>query len=522
MTPSSRYLSLRDYLRVLREHRLLIVVMTAVFVIVANRISNEITPSYRAEAAVALGSLSTDQTLAGLPAGNQDQLPIQTPAINAESIGIGPILGPATAEVRHRGFRFVTPSSLHGAVSARVEAQSNLIIIQASSHNPRLAQAEANAVANADVAYVRDQERARFAAAASQLRSQLASVQHSSTDQAERAAYADQIARLKSLVKFAQGAQVTEGARLPKNPTSPNPVRDSILAGLVGLTLAVIIAFLRSALDRRVRSARQIQRELGLTLLGRIGASAMGRAAASKSGRRRMTPEDLEAFRILQSNLEYLAPGRELKSIAVTSPLPQEGKSTVAAALAFTSYWTGRRTLLIEADLRRPSIAARTGIPSEPGLHELLTESATLSQVVHRMPISPQSKNGDRPDIELPESVSLDVIPAGSKPQLPAELLGSEAFAELLKEAAQYYDMVILDTAPLLPVADTLKVLPRVEAVLVCVRVGRTRGEEIRATRDALEHLPERPAGLVLTGMRRGDEEDYGYYPATSIRASTH
>jgi Mrp family chromosome partitioning ATPase len=107
----------------------------------------------------------------------------------------------------------------------------------------------------------------------------------------------------------------------------------------------------------------------------------------------------------------------------------------------------------------------------------------------------------------------LDVITAGKAPEMPAELLGSAAFSELITEATNYYDAVILDTAPLLPVADTLKVLPQVEGVLVCVRVGRTRAEELRATRDALEHLPSRPVGLVVTGVRRADEAEYGYYP---------
>ena len=395
MTSSSRYLSLRDYLRVLRDHRVMIVVVTAVFCVVANRISNELTKTYNAQASVAMGSLGQDLALAGLGASTTDQLPAQTPTINAETISNPAIIDPAAARLRHRGFPNVTSKGLKNALSARVEAQSSLVILQVSSSNESLAVNSANAVANQDVAFLTQQEDRLFDQAAAGLRTQLAAVLHSSTDQASRAVYATQIAKLRSLKKFAQGAQVTQYARPPVSTSGRNPVRDTILAGLAGLTIAIVVAFLRSSLDRRVRSAPQIQRELGVSLLSRVAASAMGRAGAAQNARRKMTPGDLEAFRILHSNLDHLAPERRLASIAVTSPLPEEGKSTVATSLAFASCWAGRRTLLIEADLRRPSLARRAGLQTEPGLSELLMGTASLNQAVQRLPSAPPSRNGD-------------------------------------------------------------------------------------------------------------------------------
>lgn len=523
MISSHRYVSLRDYLRVLRDYRILIVLMTAVFAVAANRISNKLTPTYSAQASVALADLNQDLTLAGLPTSTTSPLPSQTPVINVELASTQSILGPAVASMHHR-YRHLTVPSLRSSLSARVEAQSNLVILQVSSGNPGFAALAADQVAKADVAYVTKQERARIQQAADGLRTQLHQIQRSSTDQAARAQYADTISKLRSLTTFAQGGQVTQLARVPTSASFPNPVRDSILAGLVGLTLAIVIAFLRSSLDRRIRSTAQIQHELGITALSRVAASAMGRAGVASNGRKKMTAEDLEAFRILHSNLDFLVPDGRLVSVAVTSPLSQEGKSTVAASLAFASAWVGRRTILVEADLRRPSLAKRTGLKSDPGLSELLAGTAALEGVVQEMPgvrrsangngSAPESANGDhgaKTDGSSPGA--LDVISAGGRTDVPAELLGSDAFRELLAELSRQYDAVILDTAPLLPVADSLRILPQVDCVLVCVRVGRTRGDELRAAREALEHLPARPLGLVVTGVRRGDESDYGYYP---------
>jgi Mrp family chromosome partitioning ATPase len=274
----------------------------------------------------------------------------------------------------------------------------------------------------------------------------------------------------------------------------------------------------------------QIQEELKLPLMGRVREEAMGRAGPVANGRGAMEEADLESFRILRTNLGYLNVDKPLRSIAVTSPLADEGKSTVAISLAFANAWAGKRTLLVECDLRRPVLAERLKLQRAPGLTEFVAGTASPKEVLQPVALDPPSTNGHRrkrggkkqeakaesTPAEAAEASLLVCITAGSPPPRPAELLASQRFSEFIAEVANVYDVVILDTAPMLQVADTLELLPKVDGVVVCVRAARTTRDQARAARSALDHLPERPAGLVVTGVRPGDETEYGYYYSAS------
>ena len=524
MTNVPRYATLRDYLRVLRDYRVVIVVTTLVFAGAAYAISKRATASYQAQASIALSDPTRDQNLAGVPASATTPLPEDQPTVNAATIASPSIINMAASIVsKNRPYRRLTASDVQALTSARVAAQTNLVIVQASSGDPRLAQYVANAVATADVNVVTADVRNEIRTAALSLRSRLGTLFRTANSDFLRASYVDSITRLRSLAQFAQPAQVAAYASLPSSPVSPKPTRNAILAGLVGLTLAIVFAFMRASLDRRLHGAAQIQQELGLPVMGRVRDEALGRAGPLGNGRKPMTPGDLEAFRILRANLGYLDTSQPLRSYLVTSPLAQEGKSTVALALAFATAWSGRRTLLIECDLRQPSVAARTPLESQPGLSELLAGNVTLEQAIQRvrLPGAPVSSNGQVRDAGTQNTdpggpEPLAVITAGQPPSNPAELLGSQRFRTLLAEASSMYEAVVLDSAPLLSVADTLEIVPQVDGILLCVRVAQTTRDEARAAKQALENLPSRPTGLVITGVRAGDEVDYGYYASAS------
>lgn len=518
MTSSPRYTSLRDYLRVLRDHRILIVAMTVVFGAVTYAISATSEKSYTATASVALNSPQQAYALAGLGAAQTPPIPLQTPAINAASVTTGPILRPAALRLKrslpHAPLGAIL-GGLYSSVSADVSASTNLVLISASAGQPKLAADIANAVATSDANYTTQQLRGQLRQIAAGLSTRLSAGGSGPAGTFAREQNTATIARLQGLAKVLSGAQVSSPAVPPGSASSPKSTRNAVLAALVGLTLAIVIAFLHASLDRRVRTAAQIQRELEMSLLGRVPQSAMGGVGPLAQGRRKMAPEDLEAFRILRANLDLLA-DEDLKTIAITSPLPDQGKSTVASSLAFASAWAGRRTLLVETDLRRRTLAGRAGLKATPGLTELLRGyvaggSAPFERYVQSVPAVSAGGQGSNGATAQPVG-ALDVLTAGTAPQMPAELLGGPAFEELLGQARARYDTVILDTSPLLPVADTLEILPLVDGILICVRAGRTRAEELRSVRSALEHLPQRTLGFVLTGVGAGDEADYGYY----------
>jgi capsular exopolysaccharide synthesis family protein len=221
----------------------------------------------------------------------------------------------------------------------------------------------------------------------------------------------------------------------------------------------------------------------------------------SANGSGRVAGADLESFRILRTNVDFLGGDGPPNVVAVTSPLPKEGKSTVAAGFAYANALAGRRTILVESDLRRPVSAARLGFDPEPGLSDYLAADARPQEVLRTI------------DVEGREAEELAVIPAGKMVQHPTEMLASDDYPEFLGQLRRDYELVVVDCAPLLPVGDTLELLPHVDGVLLCVRLGQTTIEQATAAREVAGRLPDKPMGLVITGLSRGGDDDYyGYY----------
>ena len=313
---------------------------------------------------------------------------------------------------------------------------------------------------------------------------------------------------------------------MPSSPSSPKPVRNGIAALIFGLLLGLAIAVLRDALDRRLRHSSDVTQVLDHPVVGLIRSNALGHAgpngAPARNGRGPLSAPDEESFRILQQNVRYLATAADTRTLLVTSAMAEEGKSTVAACLAVANAEAGRRTLLVECDLRRPVLAKRFAINATPGLTDYLTGNAEPSEILQ--PVAGYSGrtnvngngNGNARDAS---ATNLVCITSGTNVPQPAKLLASDRFRTFLEEVSKVYDSVILDTAPLLPVADTLSIIPDVATLLVCVRLEHTTRDQARAAHSALSRLPDRPVGLVLTDVR--ENEDGYYYGSYETAAAT-
>jgi non-specific protein-tyrosine kinase len=251
-----------------------------------------------------------------------------------------------------------------------------------------------------------------------------------------------------------------------------------------------------------------MQDGFGYPVLGQLRERAMGKVLRPTDGSKNGSPADLEAMRIIRQNLDLIRPrsgqgptsdDRSSGTILVTSPGAGEGKSTVATGLAFAGASAGERTLLVEADTRQPSVGSRLGLESGRGLTDVLVGNVEAEQVIQTVP-------------GAQEAISIDCIVSGSKVGDPGALLGSERFASFLSWANERYSLVIVDCSPLVPVADTLGVLPVADSVVLCARSGETTREMAGLAKDALNHRPDAsPVGLVLTGLRRRDQREYGY-----------
>ena len=503
--------TLRDYVRLLRSSRVLIIVLAVSCCVAAGAFSASREKRYVGVAHLSFQEIGQSNAIAGVVAA-QTQTAAELAAQGAESV-----LGNVVLERAKQRLGSPEPiSELRKLLTVDVDTASNLVRIEAESTDKRLAAGLANEVATGAVDIQTTAERSRFLESARRVERQFEQLRRDQKEDGGALAlsFADRIATLRTLGVNATPSRVADRASVPDAPASPKPLRDAIFGLFIGLLLAIVIAFVRHSLDRRLRDSQEVQEELDLPVLGFIRQNALGHAAYVSNGRGYMPEQDVESFRVLRTNLEFFDVDNPPRCIAVTSPLPQEGKSTVAASLAMSFAAAGRRVLLVECDLRRPCFAERLSIDAKPGLSDHLGGQASREQVVQTVALSEGVQPATAPGTARLDGQlgSIDVVTAGTHCERPGELLGSERFRTFIDEVCGAYDFVVVDTPPVLAVADTLKILPLMEGVLVCIRADQTTRDQARAFKIALGNLPERSTGLVITGLKPGRESDYGYY----------
>ncbi len=532
MSETPRYATLQDYVRVLRRQRWLILAVTMAFTAGALAIALAQSKSYTASAQMSFRDVLQDLQFVAPNAGASQTSPQERAAANAALIN-----RPAVSQrVKQELGTTKSADELAASVSASVGAHTNLVTIQAHSGDPKFAADLANEYARQTTLIAEQNLRRKLDKAVRNLEREVRSGPSLSNPTFRQSVAQQQLTQLQTVRNITRPAEIERLAEVPGTPSSPKPVRNAILGALIGLTLGIVAAFLRDSLDRRLRGTHEVHEQLDLPVLGRVNDTALGYAGLAANGAGVVSDTDLEAFRVLRTNLDFLSADSPVRSVVVTSGLPEEGKSTVAASLAGAAAVAGKRTLLVECDLRRASLAARLALAPEPGLTDYLVGRAKPADILQTIDlgaapggngssaagtasasgghgegdIEPGAGNGsagsDRPRRRL-----VCIVAGGPAPH-PAELLGSERCKEFLRKIRKAYDLVVLDTSPLLSVADALELVPHVDGVILCVRLSQTTREEAKATKSALEHLPPRPTGVVVTGVGTGEDDAYGYY----------
>jgi receptor protein-tyrosine kinase len=480
---TDRTASLSDYVRMMRAQRWIVLLAVVLCAGAAVALSLRQDEQYAATAQLDYQGDNQALSLVGAPA-----YPERT---NKEQADLGAqtaLQDDPLRRVRQALHTRRSVDELRGMLAAAVDPQSNLVSITATAPGARFAARLATTLARQSAADAAREQRTRYRDTVQRLRAKQRRLGGGPRAAQQSRIYGEQITRLETLASLARPVRVAQAASVPETPVSPKPVRDGVLGALAGLLLGLALAFGRDALDRRLRNLDDIQTAVELPVLGHVRRRAMRGGVA-------LEPADQESFTLLRTMVGFLDVDDPLRTLAVTSAATGEGKSTVAAALALSYAESGHRTLLVECDLRRPVLGERLDVDTITlGLTDLLARKAELADVVHTL-----------------DGSGLNVVLAGSRTPRPAELLGSERFQAFVAEVRETYDMVIFDTSPLLALADTLQLLPRMDGALVCVRSGQTTREEVEALNRSLHAVPHGPVGLVITGITPATEGVYGY-----------
>jgi capsular exopolysaccharide synthesis family protein len=296
-------------------------------------------------------------------------------------------------------------------------------------------------------------------------------------------------------------ARFTDTAVAPVDPIKPNKKLIVVLAFVAAVGFGIIVAFVMESLNDTIKTTREVETVLQQRALG-IVPKVVGKKALTEKNRTFFDSDARqfsESVRSVRTSLSLLGLDRPLQVLMVTSSIPEEGKSTVASNIAF-AFKQLESVLLIDADMRKPTIAKRFGLPAfQPGLANYLTGTETLDDC-----------------IITDEQSGIDILPAGSIPLNPLELLSGQALADLLTQLRGRYQKIIIDTPPVQAVSDALVVSTHTDAAVMVVRADQTRSGLIQLSLAKLVNAHARVVGVVLNDLDLKLAERYygsfGYY----------
>lgn len=361
--------------------------------------------------------------------------------------------------------------------------------------------------------------------------------------------------------------RVIDRAELPKTPISPRTRLNFAIGIILGLTLGLGLAFFLESLDTTIKTPEEVERKVGLAVIGsipRIRQSYLSTSNKEKTPLRGIPEPSLmlithqmpnapasEAFRTLRTNLQFSELSESLRTFMVTSSGPREGKSTIIANLAVTTAQMGLRTLVIGADLRRPTIHHLFGVHREPGLTNILLNfqqnALHNSNIISEMMVDEEDSTEAIPermnignkihlrqaavranktiqqiaalDVAIAEAVHrtsierLEVLPCGFLPSNPSEILASETMKDLLTLVKEKYEFVVIDAPPIIAVTDAAVLAPYVDAVALIVESGRNDREIIVKAKNLIDRVGVNLIGVILNNVREKNlYGDYDYY----------
>ncbi len=487
------------YVAILRERWWLILLTTSVAVGVAVAYATLAPKTYVAEADLLITPVTSgNSSVSGLGLLTESNDPTQTVTTAARLVTTNEVGARALQRVGRKG----APDSIFQDVVVEPIAQSNLIAIRATARSPEAAAATATAVARAAIEVRTRQLRLQLDATIPTLQDQVAQL-----PEAERSGpgtLGERVSALQALrVQDDPTIRLATAASPPTGPASPKK-KLALAAGLLGgLILGIGAAFAVQALDPRLRREEQLRDIYRLPVLGRIP-RATRRPGASPIGHERLSQPAVEAFRILRATVTATVGPVRPQALLVTSSGPGEGKTTTALNLAYSLAQTGQQVILIEGDVRRPMLARTLKASPAYGMASVMDGSRSVADSLTKVTDYGENLSFLLAERPMPSFVeSLDVSVAH----------------RMLTEAEEIADFVIIDSPPLTEVFDALPLAQESDAVLIVVRLGRSRLKRLTELGEILAQGGARPIGIAEVGT---EEESSSYYydePASSAVA---
>jgi Mrp family chromosome partitioning ATPase len=403
-----------------------------------------------------------------------------------------------------------TAGSLKNQVSIAPQDKSNLVAVQATAGTPQQAARIANAVAGSYLRIANQQIVSEIGAAQARVRSQI-SVR--TLTRAQRTALRGALVKLSVLASLGpQNVHLVQAAVPPTSPSSPKPVRNAVIGGIIGLVIGLALAFGVEQFDRRLRRPEEIERETGLPLLATVPRSR--RLRRPQRTTKQLDIQETEPFRRLASNLRHRASDGAIRSVLITSSAPESGKTTVALYLAAAAAaGLGSRVFLLEADLRRPRLGALLNLSSERGLSTLLQDGQDERPAIQTIELNatePSNNGHVSTDSRAGTSSTngtghstLSLLLAGPRCTNATTVLESDAMRNLIRSCRADYELTVIDGPPPGLVADAVPLAKAVDAVIIVARLGKDTGPDIRRLRTDLERLGIHPIGVVANYGRR-------------------
>lgn len=509
-------LDLRDYLNVIRARKWVIIQAIVIVTLVAVVYSVIQAPTYESEARVLISEKDAGAAIFGSVLAEFSSQPERGLQTQVQLMQVRPLLE-NTIRTLDLG---MTPDQLAGRVTISAVGQTNIVSVKVTHGDAQTAADITNTLAGEFVTWSRDYKRESLQAAVDEVQARLDQAKTEILELGKRINAEGKSDDLAAELAIATGSYTTLAGKLEElkineqlevgsgrivspavvteEPIEPRPLRNGVLGIAVGLVFGLGMAFLYEYLDNTIKTSEQAEDLYGAPVLGLVPAEKF-----EKGEKRRLTiiqhpgSPAAEAYRVLRNSLDFINFEHSIKTLLISSAAPAEGKSTVAANLAAGLAQAGKKVAFVNCDFRRPTTDQFFTVNNIIGLADVLAGTNTLKAALQQ-PI---------------QNLNLLVLTPGKLPPNPSELLGSTKMQELIKSLEEWADWVIIDSPPLLAVADGAAVARWADGVLLVSKGGTSTKDAARKGREMLENVGARIAGVVVWGLEGGPGGGgYGYY----------